>query len=69
MFRFKQESSGRISKKLTIQNLYNFALAIIIDKKRVKRDMIPHYYWINTLIFCGKTPGSEIFQPFSLAEN
>jgi len=58
MLRFKQESLGRISKKLLMQSLSNFALAIIIDKNGVNRGMFPYFYWINTLIFCGKTPGS-----------
>jgi hypothetical protein len=69
MFRFKQESSGRISKKLTMHNLNNFALAIIIDKNGVKRGMIPRYYWINVLIFCGNTPDSRVFQPLLMAKN
>jgi hypothetical protein len=51
MFRFKQELLGRISKKLLMQSLNNFALAIIIDKNEVKRGMFPYFYWINNLIF------------------
>jgi hypothetical protein len=44
MLRFKQESLGRISKKLIMQSLKNFALAIIIDKNGVKRGMFPYFY-------------------------
>ncbi len=54
MLRFKQESLGRISKKLIMQSLNNFALAIIIDKNGVKRGMFPYFYWINNLIFYEK---------------
>jgi hypothetical protein len=54
MLRFKQESLGRISKKLIMQSLKNFALAIIIDKNGVKRGMFPYFDWINNLIFYEK---------------
>jgi len=54
MLRFKQESLGRISKKLIMQSLSNFALAIIIDKNGVKRGMFPYFYGINNLIFYEK---------------
>jgi hypothetical protein len=54
MLRFKQESLGRISKKLIMQSLKNFALAIIIDKNGVKRGMFPYFDWINNFIFYEK---------------
>jgi len=51
MLRFKQESLGRISKKLIMQSLSNFALAIIIDKNGVKRGMFAYFYWINLIFY------------------
>jgi hypothetical protein len=58
MLRFKQESLGRISKKLIMQSLKNFALTIIIEKNGVKKRVFSNFDEINTLIFCGKTQGS-----------
>jgi len=51
---FKQESLDRISKKLIMQSLSNFALAIIIDKNGVKRGVFAYFYWINNFIFIEK---------------
>jgi transposase len=58
MLRFKHAPLQKVSTKFIMQSLSNFALTIVIGKKGVKNRVFSNFDWINTLIFCGKTPGS-----------
>jgi len=58
MLRFKHDSLRRISTKFIMQSLKNFALTIIVGKNGRKNRVFSNFDWINSLIFCGKTPGT-----------
>ena len=58
LIRYKHEQLRHISTKFILQSLSNFALTIIFGKNGVKTRVFSNFDWINTLIFCGKTPGS-----------
>ena len=58
LLRYKHASLRRVSTKFIMQSLSNFALTIIVGKNGVKNRVFSNFDWINTLIFCGKTPGS-----------
>ncbi|MCK4332601.1 MAG: IS1634 family transposase [Thermoplasmatales archaeon] len=58
MLRYKHVSLRHVSTKFIMQSLKNFALTIIVGKNGVKRRVFSNFDWINSLIFCGKTPGS-----------
>jgi transposase len=58
LLRYKHQSLRKISTKFIMQSLSNFALTIIVGKNGVKNRVFSNFDWINTLIFCGKTPGS-----------
>jgi transposase len=58
MLRYQHASLRKISTKFILQSLSNFALSIIIGKNGVKKRVFSNFDWINTLIFCGNTPGS-----------
>ena len=58
MLRFKHASLRRISTKFIMQSLKNFALTIIVGKNGRKTRVFSNFDWINSLIFCGKTPGT-----------
>jgi len=58
MLRYKHDLLRKISTKFIMQSLSNFALTIIIGKNGVKTRVFSNFDWINTLVFCGKTPGS-----------
>jgi len=58
MLRYKHDLLRHVSTKFIMQSLSNFALTIIMGKNRVKNRVFSNFDWINTLIFCGKTPGS-----------
>jgi transposase len=58
LLQYKHDVLRHVSTKFIMQNLSNFALTIIIEKNRVKNRVFSNFDWINTLIFCGKTPGS-----------
>ena len=58
MLRYKHASLRKISTKFILQSLSNFALTIIVGKHGVKNRVFSNFDWINTLVFCGKTPGS-----------
>jgi len=57
LLRYKHKSLRRVSTKFIKQSLKNFALTVIMGKNGVKRRVFSNFDWINTLIFCGKTPG------------
>jgi len=58
MLRYQHASLRKISTKFILQSLSNFALSIIIGKNGLKKRVFSNFDWINTLIFCGNTPGS-----------
>ncbi|MCX6666198.1 MAG: IS1634 family transposase [Euryarchaeota archaeon] len=58
MLRYKHASLRHVSTKFIMQSLSNFALTIILGKNGMKNRVYSNFDWINTLIFCGKTPGS-----------
>jgi transposase len=58
MLRYQHASLRKISTKFIVQSLSNFALTIIADANGVKNRVFSNFDWINTLVFCGKTPGS-----------
>jgi len=58
MLRYKHAELRRVSTKFIMQSLKNFALTIIIGKNGRKNHVFSNFDWINTLIFCGKTPGT-----------
>lgn len=58
MLRYQHASLRKISTKFILQSLSNFAVTIIAGKNGVKRRVFSNFDWINTLIFCGNTPGS-----------
>jgi transposase len=58
LLRYKHASLRRVSTKFIMQSLSNFALTIIMGKNGAKNRVFSNFDWINTLIFCGKTPGS-----------
>jgi len=57
MLRYKHASLRHVSTKFIMQSLNNFALTII-GKNGLKNRVFSNFDWINSLIFCGKTPGS-----------
>ncbi len=58
MLRYKHECLRHVSTKFIIQSLGNFALTIIVEKNGVKNRVFSNFDEINTVIFCGNTPGS-----------
>lgn len=58
LLRYKHELLRHVSTKFIMQSLGNFALTIISGKNGVKTRVFSNFDWINTLVFCGKTPGS-----------
>jgi len=58
MLRYKHAGLRHVSTKFIMQSLKNFALTIITGKNGVRKRVFSNFDWINTLIFCGKTPGS-----------
>jgi len=58
LLRYKHECLCHISTKFILQSLRNFALTIIVGHDGVRKRVFSNFDWINTLIFCGKTPGS-----------
>jgi len=58
MLRYKHDVLRHVSTKFIMQSLGNFALTITIGKNGVKNRVFSNFDWINTVIFCGKTPGS-----------
>ncbi len=58
MLRYKHGELRHVSTKFIIQSLGNFALTIITAKNGVKNRVFSNFDEINTVIFCGKTPGS-----------
>jgi transposase len=58
MLRYQHAALRKVSTKFIVQSLSNFALTIITSKNGVKNRVFSNFDWINTLIFCGKTPGS-----------
>jgi transposase len=58
MLRYKHERLRHVSTKFIMQSLSNFALTVIVGKNGVKNRVFSNFDWINTLVFCGKTPGS-----------
>ena len=58
LLRYKHDGLRHVSTKFILQSLSNFALTIIMGKNGVKMRVFSNFDWINTLIFCGKTPGS-----------
>ena len=58
MLRYKHELLRKISTKFILQSLSNFAVTIIAGKNGVKKRVFSNFDDINSLIFCGKTPGS-----------
>ena len=58
MLRYKHACLRHVSTKFIMQSLNNFALTIIMGKHGVKKRVFSNFDWINSLIFCGKTPGS-----------
>ena len=58
MLRYKHDELRHVSTKFIIQSLGNFALTITVGKNGVKNRVFSNFDWINTVIFCGKTPGS-----------
>ena len=58
MLRYKHACLRHVSTKFIMESLKNFALTIIMGKHGVKNRVFSDFDWINSLIFCGKTPGS-----------
>ena len=58
MLRYKHISLRRVSTKFIMQSLKNFALTIIPGGNGRKTRVFSNFDWINSLIFCGKTPGT-----------
>lgn len=58
LLRYKHASLRKISTKFIRQSLENFALTIVVGKNGVRKHVFSNFDWINTLVFCGKTPGS-----------
>ena len=58
MLRYKHDVLRHVSTKFIMQSLSNFALTIIMGKNHVKNRVFSNFDWINTMIFCGNTPGS-----------
>ena len=58
MLRYQHAALRKVSTKFIVQSLSNFALTIITSKNGVKNRVFSNFDWINTVIFCGKTPGS-----------
>ena len=58
MLRYKHACLRHVSTKFIMESLKNFALTIIMGKHGVKNRVFSNFDWINSLIFCGKTPGS-----------
>jgi transposase len=58
MLRYKHACLRHVSTKFIMQSLNNFALTIIIGKNGLKNHVFSNFDWINSLIFCGKTPVS-----------
>lgn len=58
MLRYQHAALRKISTKFIVQSLSNFALSIVVGKTGVKNRVFSNFDWINTLIFCGKTPGT-----------
>ncbi len=58
MLRYKHDLLRRVSTKFIMHSLSNFALTIIIGKNGVRTRVFSNFDWINTLVFCGNTPGS-----------
>jgi len=58
LLRYKHDMLRKVSTKFIMQSLSNFALTIIIGKNGVKNRVFSNFDWINTLVFCGNTPGS-----------
>jgi transposase len=58
MLRYKHACLRHVSTKFIMQSLGNFALTVIIGNNGVRKRVFSNFDWINTLIFCGKTPGS-----------
>jgi hypothetical protein len=58
MLRYKHALLRHVSTKFIMQSLSNFALTIILVKNGLNKRVFSNFDWINTLIFCGKTPGS-----------
>ncbi|MEM0467068.1 MAG: IS1634 family transposase [Candidatus Thermoplasmatota archaeon] len=58
LLRYKHELLRKISTKFIMQSLSNFALTIVVGENGVKNRVFSNFDWVNTLIFCGKTPGS-----------
>ena len=58
LLRYKHAALRKVSTKFILQSLSNFALTIIVCKNGVKNRVFSNFDWINTLIFCGKTPGT-----------
>jgi len=58
ILRYKHDELRDVSTKFIIQSLSNFSLTIIIEKNGVKKRVFSNFDSINTMIFCGNTPGS-----------
>ncbi|MEM0467010.1 MAG: transposase [Candidatus Thermoplasmatota archaeon] len=58
LLRYKHDKLRHLSTKFIMQSLSNFALTIVVGKNGVKNRVFSNFDWINTLVFCGKTPGS-----------
>ena len=58
LLRYKHDGLRHVSTKFILQSLSSFALTIIMGKNGVKMRVFSNFDWINTLIFCEKTPGS-----------
>jgi len=58
MLRYQHTTLRKISTKFIVQSLSNFALTIIVGKNGLKNRVFSNFDWINTMIFCGNTPGS-----------
>jgi transposase len=58
LLRYKHERLRHVSTKFIIKSLSNFALTLMVGKNGVKNRVFSNFDWINTLVFCGKTPGS-----------
>jgi len=58
MLRYKHDELRHLSTKFIIQSLGSFALTIVVEKNGVKNRVFSNFDEINTVIFCGKTPGS-----------
>jgi transposase len=58
LLRYKHDELRHVSTKFILQSLSNFALSIIIGKNGLKKRVFSNFDSINTMIFCGNTPGS-----------